>query len=324
MSSRPDLKMPSSNLNSETLSRIIRLGVVNFRRNRWLTLGATLLMALTLVMISVSLLMSFLLRDTADSIRSKIDLTIYFRDDSVDDGDITSLQNKIQNIPGVTQVNYIDKKEALEIFNRLPINEDIKKPLSETNNPLPRSLQINTNNPDNLQTAVTEITKLDSQGIICDECVSYSKNKDTVNKLVSITRFVQRSGIALSLLFGIIAIFNVFNIIRITIISRSDEIEIMRYVGASNSFVRGPFIVEGIAYGFLGTIFSTLAMVLLAFIASSVFSVSDGSAASALFDVNLFRYVLNHIWLLIGAQLLIGLFLGVVVSVISIRKYLKA
>lgn len=275
-------------------------------------------MTLTLIMISVSLVLSLIVQDLATTIRSKIDLTIYFRDDAVLDSDIIALGDKIKLQNGVAEVTFTDKKAALTIWNRLPINENIKRPVGESYNPLPRSLQIRSNNPDNIQALVNVIGTEDSEKIVCSECVSYSKNKETVDRLLSITRFVQKAGLFLSLFFGIIAVFNVMNIIRITINARSDEIEIMRYVGASNAFVRGPFIVEGILYGVLGTIFTTAFLLLITYL------VSDSiNSVFASFGVDFFQLIIVNLWTLIGIQLAIGVLLGVIVSSISVRRFLK-
>jgi len=303
----------------ETLARIIRLGYNNFWRNRWLTLGATLLMTLTLTMISVSLVLSLVVRDTAATIRSKIDVEIYFRDDSVEDGRILALAKRIEAQPNIAQTNFIDKQEALSIWGRLPINESIKKPITTAYNPLPRSLQVKAKDPDDIQGAVNAIEQADREQLICSECVSYGKNKEAVDKLISITRIVQRTGIFLSIFFGVIAVFNVLNIIRITIIARADEIEIMRYVGASNAFIRGPFIIEGILYGVLGTVITTLFLVIITKIVAPY-----TLAAFSVLGIDFYRLVVSNLGFLISLQLIIGVVLGVVVSSVSIRRYLKA
>src|SRR3989344_5841539 len=302
----------------ETFRRIIKLGYTNFWRNRYLTLGATLLMTLTLTMISVSLVLSLVVRDLATTIRSKIDLTIYFRDDAILDNDITALGDRIKLQNGVAEVTFTDKRAALTIWNRLPINDNIKRPVGESYNPLPRSLQNRTTNPDNIQGLVSSIAIQDNQKIICGECVSYSKNKETVDRLLSITRFIQRAGLFLSLFFGLIAVFNVMNIIRNTINARSDEIEIMRYVGASNAFVRGPFIVEGILYGVLGTILTTAFLLIISRAISKTIN-----SVFATFGVDFYSLIITNLWTLVGIQLAIGVLLGVIVSSISIRRFLK-
>lgn len=304
---------------SESFGRIIKLGYVNFWRNRWLTLGATLLMTLTLIMISVSVVLSLMVRDTADVIRSKIDLVIYFRDDAVPDTSIITLGEQIKQLPNVLDVHFVTKQEALAIWNRLPFNENIKRPVTTDNNPLPRSLQVDTDNPDKIQAVVMAVEGLDTGKLICTECVSYAKNKDTVNRLVSVTKFVQRAGLFLSLFFGLIAIFNVLNIIRITITARSDEIEIMRYVGASNTFVRGPFIVEGILYGLLGTVMTTIFLLIIAKLVSPYINV-----AFSVLNIDFFGYIVRNLPSLVLLQLIVGVLLGTIVSVISIRRYLRA
>ena len=101
----------------ETFQRIVKLGYTNFWRNRWLTLGATLLMTLTLIMISVSLVVSLIVRDLADTIRSKIDLTIYFRNDAVSEGDINALGDRVKLQNGVAEVTFTDKRAALTIWS---------------------------------------------------------------------------------------------------------------------------------------------------------------------------------------------------------------
>lgn len=312
--------------NKKTFWRVVKLGQQNFWRNRSLTLGATLLMTLTLTMISVSLLMTFILRDTAESIRSKLDITIYFRNDAIKDDQIQQLAEKIKKVDGVVAVDFLDKNEALAIFKRLPINDNIKSPVDEKNNPLPRSILVDTENPDEIAGVINSIDSVDSGELICSECVSYDQNKERVEKVISATRFVQLIGIGLSVFFGVIAIFNVYNIIRITITTRSDEIEIMRYVGASNMFVRGPFIVEGIMYGLIGTIFTTSFLLIMAKLSfgSSTSTGGNSFSLSNLLGIDLYTYLVTHIWQLVIIQFTVGSLLGVVVSLISIRKFLKA
>jgi len=305
---------------STMLGRVVRLGWTNFWRNRWLTLGATLLMALTLMMVSVSLLLTLLVRDTAEAVKQKIDLKIYFNDDAVPDEKITALSERVRLQDNVVAVSIISKAQALAIFNQSSeIEDSIKKPLGPDYNPLPRTIQVATERAEQIPALIETLKVIDSDKIICDRCLSYLKNKVVLDNLIAQTRFVQRLGLFLSLFFGAIAIFNVLNIIRITISARSDEIEIMRFVGASNAFVRGPFVIEGVLYGLFGTIFTTALLLIGAQVASphvqSAFGILGGS---------LYQYLIRHLSLIVGAQLAIGLGLGVVVSYFSVRRYLKA
>lgn len=310
----------------ETLLRIIRLGNTNFWRNRWLTLGATLLMTLTLTMISLSLLISFVIKDSSEAVRSKINLTVYFRDDAIKDEVITRLADRIKTLNSVQEVDFIDKARTLEIWRRLPINAEIKQPVNENFNPLPRSLEINIDQPEAIKAVADAVSSVDQDKIICSDCISYTNNQRVVDQLVNGTKSAQRAGWLLSILFGLIAVFNVYNIIRLAIIARSDEIEIMRYVGASNAFIRGPFIVEGIFYGVFATLASTLFIYLLTVIVSS-YGASGGigllNGAFGLIGSNLKDYVLDHLKVLVTVQLAVGVVLGILVSTVSIRKYLK-
>lgn len=307
-----------------TLMRIVRLGHVNFWRNRWLTLGATLLMTLTLTMISVSVVVSYVVRDTTNVVRDKIGVTIYFRDDTVPEEKILALKDRVVELPNVVEVVFISKKQALEIFQRLPINEDIKSPVDQEFNPLPRSLEVRLSDPDRIEAIQQGIQTADQEKIICSECLSLSQNKEVVNQLIQGTRAIQQAGWLLSLFFGVIAIVNVLNIIRLTIAARSDEIEIMRYVGASNSFIRGPFVVEGMLYGILGTVLTSL---LLPGLVRIWVGSTAGTGLSGMFSVlgtDAFSYLMSKLPVLIGIQLALGVGVGVLVSLISIRRYLKA
>ncbi|OGD60930.1 hypothetical protein A3A71_03440 [Candidatus Berkelbacteria bacterium RIFCSPLOWO2_01_FULL_50_28] len=309
----------------ETFGRIIRLGLKNFWRNNWLTLGATLLMTLTLTMVSVSLLVTFVIKDTATLIREKINLTIFFRIDKVPDQKIIALGEKIKTLDGVASVNFTDKTAALAIFHRLPnVNDNIKKQIGTENNYLPRSLEVGSSDVDNLPNLALQIGAIDKGKLICSDCISYKQNKEIVDQLIRGTRALQQIGWMLSLFFGIIAIFNVSNIVRLTVAARSDEIEIMRFVGASNAFIRGPFVVEGIAYGLLGTVLTLLALPALVMAISALGVGGEIGQAFTVLGVDIKGYVLNHLPILLATQLGLGLGLGVIVSLVSIRRYLRA
>lgn len=309
----------------EQLLRVIRLGYHNFWRNRWLTFGATLLMTLTLVMISASLLITYVIGDASNVIRDKISVTAYFRDDSVPDDKILALSERISAATNVESVDFVSKEEALGIFQRLPsINQDVKDPVTSEFNPLPRSLEVKTNDVEKLVELQVTIEAADTENLICADCLSLTRNQEIVDRIVSGTKAFQQAGWVLSIFFGVIALFNIYNIIRITITARSDEIEIMRYVGASNAFVRGPFIVEGILYGFFATIITTVALPLMAKIFSLTGAGKEIGGAFALLGTNMFDYVLGHMGVLIAVQISIGLVLGVLVSVLSIRRFLRA
>lgn len=309
---------------SQTFWRVVKLGHVNFWRNRWLTLGATLLMTLTLTMISVSVIVSYVVRDTTNVVRDKIGVSIYFRSDEVPDEKILDLKSRIAALPEVVEVGFISKSKALEIFRRLPINEDIKQPVDKDFNPLPRSLEVRITNPDHIEAVRLGIEESDTDKIVCSECLSLAQNKETVDRLVQGTRVIQQAGWLLSIFFGIIAIINVLNIIRLTISARSDEIEIMRFVGASNAFTRGPFIIEGILYGVVGTIITSI---LLPALVLASLGTAAGQGVSNMFSVlgtDALSYIIARLPILIALQLLLGVGVGVLVSLVSIRRFLRA
>jgi len=312
----------------ETLIRIFVFGFQSFWRNRLLTLGAVLLMTLTLTMVSVSVLITLLIRDSAMALRERVPLTIYFRNDEVTDQTILDFRQLLlkENL-GIRQIDFTDKKKAFELFSQSKIiREDIRDAISPENNPLPRSLDIWPQSIDSLKDLADVIRSFDKAGIICADCLSIDFNRDFVDKFATITRIFQWLGWLFSLFFGLIAIFNVYNIIRLTIIARSDEIEIMRYVGASNAFIRGPFLVEGMLYGLIASAISLIFIVSISWLFTNQTSAAmEGIAQSFnLLGTNLFEYVLKNIPILISAQIGVGILLGLAVSAISLRRFLRA
>ncbi len=179
-------------------------------------------------------------------------------------------------------------------------------------------------NPDYIEAVRSGIEAADTDKLICSECLSLAQNKETVDRLVRGTKVIQQAGWLLSIFFGIIAIINVLNIIRLTISARSDEIEIMRFVGASNAFTRGPFIIEGILYGVVGTIITSI---LLPALVLASLGTAAGQGVSNMFSVlgtDALSYIIARLPILIGLQLLLGVGVGVLVSLVSIRRFLRA
>jgi cell division transport system permease protein len=146
--------------------------------------------------------------------------------------------------------------------------------------------------------------------------VNYNKNKDLIDKLNSVIATIQRVGISLGILFAAISLLITFNAIRITIYTHKQEIEIMRLVGASNMFIRMPYIFEGIIYGVAGSIASMLILFIsLKFVTPYI--------TSAIPTGSLVGFYMSNFWMILGYQMLLGSFFGILGGVMAMRKYLK-
>lgn len=300
----------------ESGRRIIKLGLTNFWRNRWLSIAATLIMTLTLLIISIFVVLTLAVNKTTDSIREKMDISVYFNDTATVD-QIVELQRKIAARAEVKEVKYISKEEALELFKIQQQGKKVIEYINPDENPLPRSLEIKANEAKDLEAINGYVSKDDFKPIIHN--ISYQQNKKIIDRLIAITSFIKETGWLLSLTFVIISILVVLNTIRLTIFTRKDEIEIMRLVGASDIFIRVPFVVEGLLYGLLATIISTLLLSAgLAIMNPRITQYLGQSVTQRLDD-----FFWSHLLIIIGLQLLVGIVIGIICSLLTIRKHLR-
>ncbi len=303
-------------MNWISISRITKLGLTNFWRNRWLSLASTLIMALTLLIISLFVIMTIVINKTTDRIKAKMDITVYFLDSSTTE-EIFDLQQKLGSRSDVQEVRYISKEEAFEIWQERQKNQKIRELVTPTENPLPRSLTIKAINPENLDEIADYLTTESFADIV--HKISYEENKVIIDKLLAITAFVKKLGWLSSIIFICISIFVILSTIRLTIFTRKDEIEIMRLVGASDHFIKVPFIVEGTLYGFLACILAVVIMWLGIIAVNPLITKYLGETVAE--NVNVF--FTSHFALIFLLQFLVGVIIGVGCSLFSIRRYLK-
>lgn len=297
-----------------TFYRITKTSVISLWRNRWLSLAATLIMVLTLFTISVFVSLLVVTNKTTQALRDKVDMTVYFNETTTKD-QIFSIQNILLTRSDIKNVDYISKEKALERWKiRNKDDEKIRDVISESDNPLPRSLEVKTQNPEDLEKINTYLNGNDYKPLIRD--ISYRKNKDLVNRLVSITSFIKLGGYTLSGVFVLIAILIIYNTIRLTIYARSEEIEIMKLVGGSDWYIRGPFILEGVSYGILGAIISSII-----FYFAFKFTIPIAENYLGLTNLNS-SYLGMNMALIVLMQALAGLLLGTFCSIIAVRKHL--
>lgn len=300
-----------------SLWRIIKFGLLNFLRNPWLSIATTLTFALTLFIISIFFLLILVSQTVTKAIEEKMDLTVYFKEEAKEEA-IFQLQEALKQRPEVKDVKYISKKESLKIWQNLPISERIKQLVTSEKNPLPKSLQIKVEKPDDLEGVANYLSSERWQNLIRKEGISYQQNKSIINRLSGITKFIKKIGIILAMIFLTVSVLVIFNTIRLTIISRKDEIEIQRLVGAKNSFIQGPYLVEGVLYGFLAALFSTLFIyILLRFTSPLIFKYLGDVSFS------LQRFFASNVFKIFAIQFLIGVVVGGLCSLISVKKYLK-
>lgn len=299
-----------------TTNRLIKSGFTNFFRNIWLSLAATSIMTITLFIISTILVLYTLTNLSITNIKDKVGITAYFNNQT-SEREILNIKAELELMNGVKEVSYIPntlaKEQFIEAHKDEPLLLETLNEFKDSENPLPNSFAIKANDLNDYQTI--------SQTLKSDRYAPYftriRDNSVVIERLFRITDTITKVGIALSVIFVIVTIMVMFNTIRLTIYNRREEVEIMRLVGATNWYIRGPFIMEGIMYGLLATIItSAIMLVLLMFMSGRV------EQFLSLKDIggNLINSLFFQILLL---NFLLGVGLGIVASAIAIRRYLK-
>lgn len=298
-----------------SFGRITKLGAVNFWRNGWLSLVNTIILAMTLLVICVFVIFNLVISTTTQSIEEKINVSVYLNDEASAES-IQSLMDGVQKRMDVKNVEYISKEEALARWQNLQITQNIKDQVTLEENPLPRSIEIKAKNPESLDSIVEYLNGDNYKDMI--RSISYQQNRDIIQKLINITKFSQRIGLIASIIFIAISILVILNTVRLAVFTRHSEIEIMKIVGASNSFIDLPFIIESTLIAILATALSTF------FIWLGLHYVTQ-TASRYLGDVNLNLEVFfqTRIYLIILFELILGVIISIGCTLISIRRHLK-
>jgi cell division transport system permease protein len=243
-----------------------------------------------------------------------------FLKDGSPQADVDTFIKQIEDLPNVKETNYVSKEEALAKYKQDNLsNPELLNAISQTDNPLPATIQIKPKDLNKLEEIRTFLDKPESQVLVAD--VSYKNDrKEAIDKITDATNLLQRAGIVAVAVFAVISVLIIFNTIQMAIFNRRDELTIMRLLGASTWYIRGPFVVESIIYGILSALISI-------FLINSLF-VASSSALQAtslgLLDINYgATYFREHFWTLLTLQLGIGILIGAVSSVVATRRYLK-
>lgn len=298
-----------------SLQRIFKNGAINFYRNGWLSTATIFVMVLTLLVVSSLMVMSVMTEVAVDTLKSKIDITVYFAKDTTEDK-ITTLTGELNNLGVVKDIEYISKDEAILNFKEKHKNNSLLlQSLSELDdNPLQSSINIKANDPSNFANIVSFLESSTAKTLI--DKINYYENQTMINRLSNFIKTVRQVGFILIIVFAMVAFLVSFNTVRVAIYSAREEISIMRLVGASNWFVRGPFLVEGLLYGLTA---SLVAMIIfypsLSFAAPYIDAFLPKADIYNYFKANFFQF-----FAIISG---VGMGLGVLSSFIAIRRYLK-
>ncbi|MBP6904831.1 MAG: ABC transporter permease [Candidatus Pacebacteria bacterium] len=301
------------------LQRVVRSGWINFRRNGLVSYAAILVTTITLSVATAILLFQAVLMNGIGQLQNKVDIAVYFSVDAAEEN-ILSLKDTLEKLPEVSTVDYSSADQQVIAFRDRHVDDYLTlQALDELgDNPFGGSLQIRAKDSTQYE-AIARVLEGDSQ-IARDnapiiERINYSQNKVVIDRLNMLIKNVREVGLGITLVLGLISIVIVFTTVRLTIYMARDEIGIMRLVGASSAYVRAPFIVGGLLYGFFAWIITTII-----FLPGTYFL---GTHATGIIGFNLYTYYLTHFFTIGGIVLVIGLFLGAISSYLAVRRYLN-
>ena len=303
-----------------TFGRIVRTGMLNFVRNAWLAVAAMAIMIITLTIILFSLIVNATFRNTVDQITDKINISIYLKD-TVSEAQAKTFVDDLRALPSVEKVSYLDKAAALRAYMKQNVgNESLLKAINETDNPLPATIQVKPRDLNQLGQIRSFIEKPDNKKLQSDPASDNGDRREAIDKITHATNIMRQAGVVAVAVFATISVLIIFNTIQMAIFNRRDELQIMRLLGASTWYIRGPFVIEAIIYGILSAIISILLINALFITASNSLQATSLGILDISYSQQYFR---NHFWWLLVIQLALGILIGAASSIIATRRYLK-
>lgn len=301
-----------------SLFYFFRESLTGFSRNLSTTLGSIITIFLSLLIIGIFFIAGSVINNVVADVESQVSITAYVADDASQE-DIDSVMRSIEGMDGVESVTFTTKEQALENFTTsMTSNPDIVAQL-DGQNPLPASIDVQLAEAQEVSSIAQGILDNETFVSICDNpedpSDSLQYGQKTVDKLFSFTNAIRIVGVALIALLIVIAFIFINNTIRLAILARRKEIAIMRLVGASNGFIRGPFLVEGALHAVIGSI---LAIVILELLHQLLLPRISAALPWLPIAIDPVTFVFIYLGLLVA-----GLLIGIFGSLLAMRRYLK-
>jgi len=299
----------------ENFFRVFKFGWQNFWRNLWLSFGSIFVIFIALLLVGGVVFLWGMTENLTEILESKVDITVYFKD-NVQEKDILEVKKHLTTIPEVKNIDYISKEKALETFKEnYKDNSLVIESLKEVGgNPLPASLNINAASAVSYEKITSYLTKSEFNNLI--DNINWKDTKDVINKLFTITSNIKKIGGIVSIVLIAIAALVIFNTVRLSIYARNKEIEIMKLVGATNWFTRGPFLIEGILLGLLGGL---LCFCVFYWINYALFD----NPPLLLSDLGFFSFFQENLLLILAIEIGGGVGIGFLSSFFAVQRYLN-
>lgn len=307
-----------------TLKYFISDAFKSLNRNKTISIASAATVLTTLLVFGAFMLTALNVSMGLDTVQSKVEVKVYLKD-NIDAVQQQNIEDTLKGVQGVTEVTYVSKNEALAQFKKQTEgNEEILAGYNDENNPLPASFTVKLSDPDVADAVVKAMTVTEdstSAESLANGDIEYlpgvesvGNDQDLINTIDSVSRTIRWVGMVLFIVLIGISLFLIMNTIKITVFSRRKEIGIMKFVGATDWFIRWPFIIEGMVIGLVGAVFATI---VLYFAYKAVYELLVQNIYLMTFLSP--TYILTTMsWKFIVCGILIGIF-G---SIIALRKFL--
>ena len=300
--------------------RVIRYGTDSFIRNSWLSIAATAVMTITLLIIFTAFVAQNILTDTIGDLRSKVKMSIYLQTDTTDQVG-SDLSAEVKKLSSVRSVTYISAETARSQDATNHQNDSsFLEALTAATNKYPATLSIEVND---INTTTQLQDFVDSNSMVKehlnpDHKPSFAgERRNTIESIGRAVGFAQKVGLAAAAVFIFISSLIIFNTIRMAIFNRKEEIQMMKLIGADKSFIRGPFLVESIIYGFIAALLST---------GLGIWAVQSLTGTLTSYQMNI-QFANNlttiYAWPLLLVMIAIGSIIGIISSLLATYRYLK-
>lgn len=290
-----------------TMNYYMAEAFTSFRRNSFMSIASIATVALALFILGLFSMLAANLDYFADNLENQVELSVYLKDDLTTD-QVMAVGRQLKELPDVKEIAFTNKDQAMDkMKERMKDQPGILDALGGKN-PLPTSYEITFNNSESVKSAAVSVK--DIKGV---ESTHYGQ--DIIEQLFKIANVIRWGGVVLIVFLAFATLFIISNTIRLTVFARRKEIGIMKYVGATNWFIRWPFLLEGLLLGFIGGLIADIA--LFQFYEFVTVSIHESLAFLPLVSFFPFMYQLA------GGLLVISMIIGAIGSTISLKRYMK-
>jgi len=298
------------------IKRVFRSGFVGFWRNGVVSAASILVMTVTLAVIGTLLLASAYLTSSLDTLKSKVDISVSFKT-TAPESDILSLKNTLGTLPEIKEIQYISRDQELADFrDRHKDNALLVQSLDEVGNPFGARLNVMAKDPSQYESIAKFLDPNSGDSSLNRDIIDQvTYKKDIVDRLMVLISASRKVGFAISMILIFMSILVTFNTVSLAIYTSREEISVMRLVGASDNYVSGPFIVEGVISGIISAFISIALLYPLAlWVKSTTVGVYGG--------INMMAYYIDNFVEIFLVLVIAGILLGVISSILAVRRYL--